>query len=155
MTVYYLKDKNRTSAKNLHVCFYNITSSTHVGLNNLQAWYVTEATMAIASMPPGHCLGALFRFGGESFSVILYFRMIQKILLKTFYQCRLNTFAKVWDSLRISWVCVFGQKSPKKSVMPAWVDFPDLGWTIFRRFYAFKWYKRYYWRHFINADWVY
>ena len=24
-----------------------------------QAWYLTEATEAIASMPPGHCLGAL------------------------------------------------------------------------------------------------
>ena len=25
----------------------------------VQAWYFTEATKAIAFMPPGHCLGAL------------------------------------------------------------------------------------------------
>ena len=50
---------------------------------------------------------------------------------------------------------MFLVKNPKISVMPGWVDFSDLGWTNFWLFYAFKWYRRYYWKHFISADWVY
>ena len=89
-----------------------------------------------------------FQIKGHKISddFILWFQMI--------YQWRLGIQPKFFNLLRILWVCVL-LKNPTYSVMPAWVDFSDLGWNKFLWFYAFKWYRRYYQRHFINAEWVY
>ena len=40
-------------------CIDNVLSLPGKFGSREQAWYFTEATKAIASMPPGHCLGAL------------------------------------------------------------------------------------------------
>ena len=47
----------------------------------MQAWYFTEATKAIASMHPGHCLGALetLQYAG----VEIYNVLIDPLYIKT------------------------------------------------------------------------
>ena len=42
--------------------FFMEVSGKLISIKTLLAWYFTEATKAIASMPPGHCLGALKMF---------------------------------------------------------------------------------------------
>ena len=60
------------------------------------------------------------------FHWFFWFRIKQKGLLKTFYQCRLGIQLKFFNLLRILWVWIFGSKW-KNSAMPVMVKFSDLG----------------------------